>query len=72
VIGRYLAGETVKIPHTREILAPGRAVYAPGSAWACDLAGVGFVVEPYRDDLFRVQPLAVGTAAAVPDFCQVS
>ncbi len=57
VIGRYLAGEAVEVPHTRVLLQPGRAVYAPGEAWACDLAAVGFGIEPLGNTLFRVLPL---------------
>jgi len=58
VIGRYLDGEAVEVPHTREIIEPGRAVYAPGHDWACDLAGAGFGIEKQSDDLFRVLPLS--------------
>jgi hypothetical protein len=57
VIGRYLAGEVVEVPHTRELLQPGRAVYAPGKSWACDLAEAGFEIEPYSEQLFRVRAL---------------
>jgi len=64
VIGRYLAGETVVVPHTREQLAPGRAVYAPGQAWACDLAGAGFGLERLSEHLFRVWPLGTATPPA--------
>ncbi len=53
VIGRYLAGETVEVPHTRAMLTPGRPVFAPGERWACDLAGAGFEIEPYTEHLFR-------------------
>lgn len=56
VIGRYLSGETVEIPHTRQLLAPGRAVYAPGRDWACDLAAAGFGIAPESDDLFLLLP----------------
>jgi hypothetical protein len=69
VIGRYLAGETVEIPHTREMLLPGRPVYAPGTGWACDLAGAGFGIEPYTASLFRVLPLAGSPDPAVPEMC---
>jgi hypothetical protein len=54
VIGRYLAGEAVEVPHTRKLLKPGRAVYAPGRAWACDLADAGFGIERYTEELYRV------------------
>jgi len=64
VIGRYLGGESVEVPHTRAQLTPGRAVYAPGREWACDLAGAGFVLEPVSDQLFRVMALADPTAAS--------
>ncbi len=57
VIRRYLAGEAVEVPHTREVLQPGRAVYAPGEDWACDLAAAGFGIEPVSGELFRVLPL---------------
>ena len=57
VIGRYLAGEEVAVPHTRQVLESGRPVYAPGKGWACDLAGAGFGVEPYTEELFRVWPM---------------
>jgi len=61
VIGRYLAGQIVEVPHTREQLVPGRAVYAPGQAWACDLANAGFGIERHSENLFRVWPLETGT-----------
>jgi hypothetical protein len=57
VIGRYLTGEEVAVPHTRQVLESGRPVYAPGKGWACDLAGAGFGVEPYTEELFRVWPM---------------
>jgi hypothetical protein len=57
VLGRYLAGETVEVPHTRSKLEPGRPVFAPGQDWACELVSVGFGVEPYRGSLFRVVSL---------------
>jgi hypothetical protein len=58
VIGRYLAGESVEVPHTRVRIKPGRPVYAPGEGWACDLAGAGFGIERYTEYLFRVLPPA--------------
>lgn len=57
VIGRYLDGETVEVPHSRLRLEPGRTVYAPGQAWACDLARAGFGIQPYTEQLFLVLPL---------------
>ena len=56
LIGRYLAGETIEVPHTRVLLEPGRPMFAPRLTWACDLAGAGFGVEPYTEQLFRVLP----------------
>ena len=41
LIGRYLAGETIEVPHTRVLLEPGRPMFAPRLTWACDLAGAG-------------------------------
>lgn len=64
VIGMYLGGESVEVPHTRAQLTPGRAVYAPGREWACDLVGAGFVVERFSDGLFQVVALTDPTAAA--------
>jgi hypothetical protein len=64
VIGRYLAGETVEVPHTRASLRPGRPVFAPGEGWACDLASAGFGIERYTEHLFRVLPLATGMLPA--------
>lgn len=54
VIGRYLVGETVEVPHTRQLLRPGRAVYAAGREWACELAAAGFAIDHVTEDLFRV------------------
>jgi hypothetical protein len=72
VIGRYLAGEPVEVPHTRVNLMPGRPVYAPGQAWACDLAGAGFGIEPYTEYLFRVLPLGDSAHPDVPELCGAS
>jgi len=58
LIGRYLAGEAIEVPHARIVLEPGRPVYAPGQGWACELAGAGFGIERYDEHLFRVLPLA--------------
>jgi Protein O-mannosyl-transferase TMEM260-like len=57
ILGRYLAGEAVEVPHTGQLLEPGRVVYAPGRSWACDLSAAGFGIEPMTDELFRVLPL---------------
>jgi Protein O-mannosyl-transferase TMEM260-like len=65
VLGRYLAGEVVVVPHSRELLEPGRSVYAPGRRWACQLTGAGFVVEPFTEQLVRVVALADPGSAAV-------
>ena len=59
VLGRYLAGEVVEVPHSREVLQPGRPVYAPGQGWACDLTRAGFGIEQYTENLYRVLPLAL-------------
>jgi hypothetical protein len=73
VIGRYLAGEAVEVPHTRVRLMPGRPVYAPGRAWACDLAGAGFGIEPYTEYLFRVLPPADSARhPELPELCGAS
>jgi hypothetical protein len=69
VIGRYLAGEAVEVPHTRAILQPGRSVYAPGKGWACDLAAAGFGIEPYVGDLYQVFPLTEPSPGALNDLC---
>jgi hypothetical protein len=72
VIGRYLAGEPVELPHTRVRLMPGRPVYAPGRSWACDLAGAGFGIEPYTEYLFRVLPLGDSAHPEVSELCGAS
>ncbi len=70
VIGRYLAGETVVVPHTREVLEPGRPVYAPGEDFACDLAGAGFGIHTHTASLFLVLPIgAASDAPALPAAC---
>lgn len=65
VMGRYLAGEAVTVPHTRDVLEPGRALFAPGKSWACDLADAGFGIEPVTAELFRVLPLGASPDAPV-------
>jgi hypothetical protein len=73
VMGRYLAGEVVEVPHTRQLLQPGREVFAHGQGWACDLATAGFGIEPHSDQLFRVLPLGVEPANAIGDqLCETS
>jgi Protein O-mannosyl-transferase TMEM260-like len=68
VIGRYLDGATVEVPHTRQQLAPGRAVYAPGRGWACELHAAGFGVERVSDELYRVLPYG-GPPADAAEAC---
>ena len=70
VIGRYLAGEIVEVPHTRVMVEPGRPVYAPGQGWACDLAGAGFGIERLSEHMFRVLPLSDAPRTLLPaDLC---
>lgn len=39
-------------------------VFAPGEDWVCDLAGAGFGIEAYTDELFRLLPIGDGDGGA--------